>query len=111
MILIAIIVVVGLIFIVTLLKKREAYVLLDEVIPEGRIVSQEDGIIEYQGIRYILGTHDLMRRKNLIERLRLLDLEGPATVDVRFDTQVIIKQGAGFAAQKSVPHSAQSRRK
>lgn len=111
MILIAIIVVVGLIFIVLVLKKREAYLLLDEVIPEGRIVSQEEGIIEYQDVRYIVGTHDLMRRKHLIERLQLLDLEGPATVDVRFDTQVIIKQGTGFGAQKSVPHSAQSRRK
>lgn len=93
-----------------MLKKREAHLLLDEVIPEGRIVSQEEGIIEYQDVRYIVGTHDLMRRKNLIERLKLLDLEGPATVDVRFDTQVIIKQGTGFGAQKSVPHSAQSRR-
>lgn len=93
-----------------MLKKREAHLLLDEVIPGGRIVSQEEGIIEYQDVRYIVGTHDLMRRKNLIERLKLLDLEGPATVDVRFDTQVIIKQGTGFGAQKSVPHSAQSRR-
>lgn len=84
--------------------------MLDEVIPGGRIVSQEEGIIEYQDVRYIVGTHDLMRRKNLIERLKLLDLEGPATVDVRFDTQVIIKQGTGFGAQKSFPHSAQSRR-
>ena len=110
MILIAIIVVVGLIFIVIVVKKREAYMLLDEVIPEGRVVSQEEGTIEYHGVRYLLGTHDLMRRKNLIERLQLLDLEGPATVDMRFDTQVIIKQGTGFGAQKSVPHSAQSRR-
>jgi hypothetical protein len=109
-ILIAIIAVIGLIFIVMVLKRREAYILLDEVIPEGRIVSHEEGIIEYRDIRYVVGTHDLMRRKHLIEHLRLLDLEGPATVDVRFEAQVIIKQGAGFGAQKSVPHSAQSRR-
>jgi hypothetical protein len=109
-ILIAIIVVIGLIFAVMVFKKREAYVLLDEVIPEGKVVSQEEGIVEYRDVRYILGTHDLARRKSLIERLKLLDLQGPATVDVRFDTQVIIKQGTGFGVQESVPHSAQSRR-
>jgi hypothetical protein len=102
-ILIAIIVVISLIFIVMILKKRETYVLLDEVIPDGRIVSHEEGIVEYQNVRYIMGTHDLLRKKDLIERLKLLDLEGPATVDVRFDTQVIIRQGTGFGTGKSVP--------
>lgn len=111
MILGAIIIVVGMIFLVIVLKKREAYITLDEVIPQARVTSHEEGIIEYGDVRYIVGTHDLMRRKYLIERLNLLDLEGPATVDLRFDTQVIIKQGAGFSAQKSALYSAQSRRK
>ena len=92
------------------MKKREAYITLDEVIPQARVTSQEDGIIEYGDVRYIVGTHDLMRKRYLIERLHLLDLEGPATVDLRFDTQVIIKQGAGFSVQKPVPDNVQSRR-
>ena len=65
---------------------------LEEVIPEGRMLSQEEGIIEYHNVYYILGTHDLKVRKERLEMLNLLDLEAGYTVDLRFDSQVILKR-------------------
>ncbi|MCK4251037.1 hypothetical protein KAX97_06295 [candidate division WOR-3 bacterium] len=98
------------IFLVGLLKNRDTYICLAEVIPEARIISQEDGIIEYKGIQYILGVNDLKKRKHLIESLRLLDLESPCIVDLRFDTQIIIKNGPGSKKYNQGSKNVQSRR-
>ncbi len=93
MIVITIICVMGVISVVWLLRHREKYITLEEVIPGAQIVSQEEGIIELNGVRFILGTHDLGTRKHLIKSLNLDALEGPCVVDLRFNTQVIIKGG------------------
>ncbi len=65
---------------------------LDEVIPKGKILSQEEGIVEYNNVYYILGTHDLKERKHRLEMLNLIDLEAGYTVDLRFDSQVILRR-------------------
>ncbi len=111
MIAIAILILVSVILIVGLLKNHERYITLAEVIPEARILSQEEGIIEYKGVQYILGTHNLKRKKYLIESLNLVDLESPCVVDLRFNTQVIIKGGPSFKKRKPGPEDMQSRRK
>ncbi len=78
---------------------RKIYITLEEVIPGARIISQEDGIIEYRELQFILGTNNLRKRKYLIELLNLLELESPCIVDLRFDTQVIIKKRPGLNKQ------------
>lgn len=65
---------------------------LEEVIPKGKILSQEEGIVEYNNVYYIMGTHDLKERKYRLEMLNLIDLEAGYTVDLRFDSQVILKR-------------------
>jgi hypothetical protein len=65
---------------------------LEEVIPKGKILSQEEGIVEYNDVYYIMGTHDLKERKHRLEMLNLIDLEAGYTVDLRFDSQVILKR-------------------
>lgn len=102
---------VGIIFVVRFLKARETYITLEEVIPQARIVSHEDGIIEYKGVEYILGTNKLKRRKDLIESLNLLNLEDSYMVDLRFRSQVIIKKGPTFNKNKQGPENMQSRRR
>jgi hypothetical protein len=108
---VAIIIVILAILAVALLKRRENYITLEEVIAEARIISYYEGIIEYQGTQYILGTHDLKKRKYLIEKLNLFDFENPCVVDLRFNSQVIIKKGPG--SKKHIPGSKnlKSRRK
>jgi hypothetical protein len=88
------------IVIVQLVKTRETFIVLEEVIPQARILSQEEGIVEYKGIEYVLGVHDLLRKKRLIESLDLLDIPGPCVVDLRFKTQVVIKQEPGLHNKK-----------
>ncbi|KPJ72407.1 hypothetical protein AMJ52_06405 [candidate division TA06 bacterium DG_78] len=61
------------------------------MIPQARIVSQEEGILEYQGVHYILGTHDLKRKQSLIRSLDLLSLKDSFIVDMRFNRQIIIR--------------------
>lgn len=95
MIAVAIIVVIAIIVVLQLMKTRETYILLEEVIPQARIISQEEGIVEYKGVEYILGVHDLKKKKQLIESLDLLNIEGSGVVDLRFKTQVVIKQEPG----------------
>lgn len=68
---------------------------MEEVIPGAHIVSREEGILEYKGIQYVVGVHDLKKRKYLIEYFDLLQLESLTVIDMRFDTQVIIKKGSG----------------
>ena len=65
---------------------------LEEVIPEGKILSREEGVVEYNDVYYVMGTHDLKERKNRLEILNLLDLEAGYTVDLRFDSQVILRR-------------------
>ncbi|MGB3341000.1 MAG: hypothetical protein WBB37_05915 [bacterium] len=92
----AIVVVIMIIVIVQLVKTRETYITLEEVIPQARILSQDEGIVEYKGIEYILGVHNLEKKKRLIESLDLLNIQGPCVVDLRFKTQVVIKQEPGL---------------
>ena len=65
---------------------------LEEVIPKGIILSREEGVVEYNDVYYIMGTRDLKERKYRLEILNLLDLEAGYTVDLRFDSQVILKR-------------------
>jgi hypothetical protein len=80
------------IIIIRLTRQPEKYLLLDEVIPEANIVDREEGIIEFSGIRFILGVNDLRLRKSLIDSLELYKLSGSFIVDLRFDNQIIIKK-------------------
>lgn len=89
------------IVVVQLAKTRETYITLEQVIPQARIISQEEGIVEYKGIEFILGVHDLRKRKYFIESLNLLELQGPYIVDLRFKTQVVIRQEPGLHIKKT----------
>ncbi|OPX17775.1 hypothetical protein BXT86_04735 [candidate division WOR-3 bacterium 4484_100] len=75
-----------------LLKKKEHYLLLSEVIPGGKIISLEEGIVSYKGVQYIFGTNDLKRKKYLLESLGLLNIEDSLIIDLRFSRQIIIKK-------------------
>jgi len=86
------VVIIGLVLVVGLTRRKEYFMTLEEVIPQGTILSREEGVIEYNEVYYILGTHDLRERKHRLELLNLLDLEEGYTVDLRFDTQVILKR-------------------
>ncbi len=103
MIVITILFVASVIAIVWLLRQNEKYITLEEVIPGARIVSQEEGIVEYNGVQFILGTHDLKKRKRLIESLKLIALDSLCVVDLRFNTQIIIKRGPSFYPHKPGP--------
>jgi len=89
------------IVVVQIAKTRETYITLEQVIPQARIISQEEGIVEYKGIEFMLGVHDLKKRKHLIESLNLLELQGPCVVDLRFRTQVVIRQEPGLHIKKT----------
>lgn len=89
------------IVVVQIAKTRETYITLEQVIPQSRIISQEEGIVEYKGIEFMLGVHDLKKRKHLIESLNLLELQGPCVVDLRFKTQVVIRQEPGLHIKKT----------
>ncbi len=89
------------IVVVQLAKTRETYITLEQVIPQARIISQEEGIVEYKGIEFILGVHDLRKKKHFIESLNLLKLQGPCIVDLRFKTQVVIRQEPGLHIEKT----------
>ena len=65
--------------------------MLEEVIPEGNVVSRVDGIVEYKGVQYILGTNDLKMKKYLLQKLNLLDIEEVVVVDMRFRGQIILR--------------------
>ncbi len=65
--------------------------MLEEVIPEGNVVSRVDGIVEYKGVQYILGTNDLKMKKYLLEKLNLLDVEEVVVIDMRFRGQIILR--------------------
>ena len=96
MIIIALVVMIAVVIVIRYTGPREQYITLQEVISGARIISYEEGIIESKGVRFILGTHDLKKRKNIIEYLDLRNLKASCIVDLRFDTQVIIKEGSGI---------------
>ena len=73
-------------------ERQPDYLLLSEVVPQSRIVSEEEGIIEYQGIKYLLGRKDLGRKKHLIDSLDLLNPDAGGEIDLRFKGQVIIRK-------------------
>jgi hypothetical protein len=61
------------------------------VIPGATVVSQEDGIVEYKGKRFILGSTRFAEKKKFIEHLRLLKLTDSVEIDMRFDSQIIFR--------------------
>ncbi|MDH4211836.1 MAG: hypothetical protein OEV79_10370 [candidate division WOR-3 bacterium] len=79
-----------------LLRKREQYVMLEEVIPEGEVVSTVDGIVKYKGVQYILGTSDLRMKKHLLEKLNLLEIEETWVVDMRYRGQIILRNQIAY---------------
>ncbi len=95
MIAIIVLLLAGIIIILRLSRPQERYILLEEVIPEAGIVSQEEGIIEFKGIRFILGVNNLALRKRLIDSLELYKLIGSFIVDLKFDNQIIIRKESG----------------
>lgn len=79
-----------------LLRKREQYLMLEEVIPEGEVVSTVDGIVQYKGVQYILGTSDLRMKKHLLEKLNLLEIEETWVVDMRYRGQIILRNEIAY---------------
>ena len=79
-----------------LLRKREQYVMLEEVVPEGEVVSAVDGIIEYKGVQYILGTTDLRKKKHLLDKLNLLEVEEIGVIDMRYRGQIILRNEIAY---------------
>lgn len=75
-----------------LLRKREHYVMLEQVIPEGEVVSAVDGVVKYKGVQYILGTTDLKVKKNLLEKLGLLEIEEALVIDMSYRGQIILRK-------------------
>lgn len=75
-----------------LLRKREHYVMLEQVIPEGEVVSAVDGVVKYKGVQYILGTTDLRVKKNLLEKLGLLEIEEALVIDMSYRGQIILRK-------------------
>jgi hypothetical protein len=73
-------------------ERQPDHLLLSEVVPQSRIISEEEGIIEYQGTKYLLGRKDLGRKKFLIDSLDLLNPETGEEIDLRFNGQVIIRK-------------------
>jgi len=102
----AIIAIVAFVLILGLFRLNEQCISLAEVIPEGKIISSEEGVIEYKGVQYILGTDNLKKKKFLIESLNLLSLRDSFTVNLRFNRQIIVKtnkRGTGSQKFGSVP--------
>ncbi|MEO0184432.1 MAG: hypothetical protein ABIL22_00995 [candidate division WOR-3 bacterium] len=74
------------------MRNKNHYITIKEVIPDAKIISESEGIIEYEGIKFILGQTDFERKKNLIRDLRLDELNGVAEVDMRFRKQIIVRK-------------------
>lgn len=96
MIVALLLIIVGVVFLFGLLREREEYLVLNEVIPGGEIVSEEDGIVEYKGVQYVLGTNDLKKKKHLLQKLNLLDIEETLVVDLSYSGQIIIRARKGL---------------
>jgi len=72
-------------------KKEEKIITIYDVIPEAKVLSEVDGIIEYQGVRFYLGTGRLNEKKAYIDSLKLYELGDRMEVDMRFSRQIIIR--------------------
>lgn len=70
--------------------------MLEEVVPEGEVVSAVDGIIEYKGVQYILGTTDLRKKKHLLDKLNLLEVEEIGVIDMRYRGQIILRNEIAY---------------
>ena len=79
------------IFLLGLFKKRSRCIFLDEVIPEGEVISREEGIVVYKGVQYVLGTNDLQTKRRLLEKLNLLGVDDTFVVDLSYHGQIIIR--------------------
>ncbi|MEO0124121.1 MAG: hypothetical protein ABIL69_08990 [candidate division WOR-3 bacterium] len=78
-------------FLASHVNKKNKYITLNEVIPEARIISETEGIIEYEGKKFILGLNDLNRKRELINILRLDTISGYTVVDMRFRREIIVR--------------------
>jgi len=72
-------------------KKEEKIITIYDVIPEAKVLSEVDGIIEYQGVRFYLGTGRLNEKMAYIDSLKLYELGDRMEVDMRFSRQIIIR--------------------
>jgi hypothetical protein len=80
------------VFVFGLFKRRINYITLEEVIPSGNVISREEGIVEYKGVQYILGTNDLDTKRYLLKKLSLLAIEDTLIVDLSYQGQIIIRK-------------------
>jgi hypothetical protein len=76
-------------------RKSKGYITLKEVIPDARIVSETEGIIEYGGKKFILGQSGFKEKRELINHLHLTEMAGVSEIDMRFDKQIIVRKN-GF---------------
>ena len=80
------------IIIIRLSRHREKFLLLEEILPEANVIDQEEGIVEFKRIRFVLGASNLALRKKLIDSLELYQLSGSFIVDLKYDNQIIIRK-------------------
>lgn len=73
-------------------KDKKQYITLKEVLPEAQVISETEGIIEYEGKKFILGYNNFKRKKDIINKLNLLKLQGNLEIDLRFNRQVIVRE-------------------
>jgi hypothetical protein len=88
------------VFVFGLLKRRINYITLEEVIPSGNVISREEGIIEYKGVQFILGTNDLDTKRYLLNKLSLLTIEDTLVVDLSYHGQIIIRERRAYDASR-----------
>ncbi len=69
------------------------HLLLGEVVPQAKIRSETEGIIEMNGITIYLGRNDLRRKQFLIDSLDLLKPGEYHEIDMRFAGQIILRSG------------------
>ncbi len=69
-----------------------SYLLLGEVVPQAKIRSETEGIIELEGMTIYLGRNDLKRKQFLIDSLDLLASSGCTEIDMRFAGQIILRR-------------------
>lgn len=91
MIVLLLMVVVVAVFIFGLLNKHVSYLTVEQVIPEAEVISKEEGIVEYKGVQYILGTSDLKMKKRLLEKLSFTDIGDTLVVDLSYHGQIILR--------------------
>ncbi|MGQ9464584.1 MAG: hypothetical protein ACUVQ4_02615 [bacterium] len=72
-------------------KDNNQYITLKEVIPDAKILSETEGVIEYEGKRFILGLNNFKKKRDIINDLNFLKLQGNLEIDLRFNRQVIVR--------------------